>query len=168
MDENLENFFAQASNIEAKDIPLRRVPSISSDKCCRELFSSFFDLNVKVMIVFDDKERYQGILTEYEFLVLFTPRHSDIHDTFSRAHLFTHTSAGDLANTRLPKVKDDDTVKKIAELMTKYETSILPRIDKKGAEVKGIIMLRDIIQHVKQIWTSYDFSDSKFVESCEG
>ncbi|MHA1401437.1 MAG: CBS domain-containing protein [Candidatus Heimdallarchaeaceae archaeon] len=166
MSENLENFFAKIRNRQAKDIPLRKVPIIELSTSCKNLFSCFFDVDVAAVIVNDKDGNYIGLLTPKEFLSLFTPRHTDIQDVISKARLFSSTTAEDLVNTHLPKVCDDYSIKHVAELMSKYETVVLPRVETRKGEVMGVITLRDIIGFVRNEWRKFLEEEEEEI-SCE-
>ena len=151
-----KEILTRISEIEAQEIPIQDISSISANTDFIEIMSVIVDKDLAILNVKNEKDTNIGFITLLDILKIFEPKHSDIHSVLSRKQILSETKAEHIAKTQLPLIYDDTKLEQIAELMLKYESSFLPRAkNKKNPECLGIILLKDIFVKCNEILKSY-------------
>ena len=151
-EEIMEDVFTKIKEMKAIDFPIREVPKIKEETGCIELLDLLIEEKSPVAMVFDDKEKFLGILRIENLLSLLKPRETDISDVFARTHVLSCITAFDLVKRDLPIVKDGDDISRVAGLMDKYDTIFLPRCKERKGKIEGMIFLSDIIIALRDNW----------------
>ena len=148
----MEDVFSKVKEMKAKEFPTRKVSIINEDVGCSDLLDYLTDEENPVTMVFNDKGKYQGIITLDNLITLLEPRKTDITEVLTRTHVLSCITAFDLIKSSTPVINDDDTIEKVAGLMDKYNTIYLPRRTNRKSEITGMIFLKDIIKVLKENW----------------
>ena len=150
--EIMEDVFSKIKEMRAIDFPIRKVTRIKEETGCIELLDLLLQERCPVAMVFDDKDKFLGILRIENLLSLLKPRKTDISDVLARTHVLSCITAFDLVKSGLPIVKDSDEISRVAGLMDKYDTIFLPRCKERGGNIEGMIFFSDIIQALRDNW----------------
>lgn len=157
MEISFQDLLRKFKEVEAKEFPLRKIATIEEETQCFDIFTAILDQDFAILKVKNKKNKDSGFITLRDILGLFIPTSAEIHAVLSSEQVLSSIRAIDLAKTHLPVVYDDSTLSEIAGLMIKYETNFLPRADsKKESEIKGLILLRDIIAGCRKIKQQYE------------
>lgn len=157
MEISFQDLLIKFREIEAKEFPLRKVATIEEETQIFDIFTAILDQDFAILKVRNKKNKDCGFITLMDILGLFIPKSAEIHAVLSSEQVLSSTRAIDLAKTHFPVIYDDSTLSEIAGLMRKYETNFLPRADsKKDSEIKGLILLRDIIAGCRKIKQKYE------------
>ncbi|MCE7748727.1 MAG: CBS domain-containing protein [Candidatus Heimdallarchaeota archaeon] len=148
--------------MKAEDFTILQVSTVVETTPCFSILDESFDQDSKTLIVVDEKDKYYGLISPKDLIVLFATLHTDITNVLSKAKVFSCTTARDLANQNLPIIVDDDKISRVTECMIKYESTVLPRAKTKDDPVEGLISINDIILAVRNIWKETS-ADSKLL-----
>ncbi len=151
-EELMEDVFSKIKEMYASEFPIRDVPIIKEDEGCIELLDLLLDTKSPVAMVYNDEDKFMGILTIKSLISLLTPRKTDISDVLSRTHVLSCITAFDLVKRDIPIIKDSDSIERVAGLMKKYNTVFLPRCREKKGKLEGMIFLLDIIETLRDNW----------------
>ncbi len=162
METLFDNIISKIKEMKAEDFSLLKVPTVIETTPCFSILDESFDLNSKTLIVVDEEDKYYGLISPKDLMVLFATLHTDITNVLSKAKAFSRTTARDLANQNLPIIVDDDKISRVTECMIKYESTVLPRAKTKDDPVDGLISINDIILAVRNIWKEISI-DSKLL-----
>lgn len=155
----MEDVFSQIKEMKVKDFPIQKVPRINEDTGCAELLDFLVEEKSSVAMVFDDQNKYIGILTIKDLLSLLRPRRTDITDVLSRSQVLSCITAFDLVRRNTPIVKEEDSIENVARLMDKFDIVFLPRCAERKGEIEGMIFLSDIITALRDNWVGACMDD---------
>ncbi|MHA1218800.1 MAG: CBS domain-containing protein [Candidatus Heimdallarchaeaceae archaeon] len=158
MEDLFDIFISKIKEMKAEDFSILQVPTIVETTPSFSILDESFNQNSETLIVVDEEDKYYGLISPKDLIVLFATLHTDITNVLSKAKAFSCTTARDLANQNLPIIVNDDKISRVTECMIKYESTVLPRAKTKDDPVEGLISIHDIILAVRNIWkeTSLD------------
>ena len=152
MEDLFDIFISKIKEMKAEDFSILQVPTIVETTPCFSILDESFDQNSKTLIVVDEEDKYYGLISPKDLIVIFATLQTDITNVLSKAKVFSCTTARDLANQNLPIIVNDDKISRVTECMIKYESTVLPRAKTKDDPVEGLISINDIILAVRNIW----------------
>jgi len=162
MEDLFDVFISKIKEMKAEDFPILQVPTVVETTPCFTILDESFEQNSKTLIVVDEEDKYYGLISPKDLIVLFATLHTDITNVLSKVKTISCTTARDLANQNLPIIVNDDKISRVTECMIKYESTVLPRAKTKDDPVEGLISINEIILAVRNIWKETS-ADSKLL-----
>lgn len=148
----VEKIISGIKELTAADFPIRKIPVVEDCSDCLEIFKIILDAEPPMVLVFDKKGKYKGIISLLDLLSFFSTSASDLPAALSKVHVGMCIEAQDLMKGYIPVAYDNDKVSEITRLMAKYQITVLPRAHSKdNKEILGVIWLRDIITKFKEL-----------------
>lgn len=148
---NINQLFQEVKKMKAVDFPQRKITPISEETPLLEIINQLGTSDLPIIPVINKKGRYIGIITLQDLLFLFQRKHTAIHEAFSLHHMTEGYIAGELINLNLPIIYDNDSLETIAESMSKFQSSVLPRAATRKEQITGLIYLKDIFTEFRNI-----------------
>ncbi|MBD3189258.1 MAG: CBS domain-containing protein [Candidatus Heimdallarchaeota archaeon] len=148
---NINQLFQEVKKMKAIDFPQRKITPIPEETPLLEIINQLGSSDLPIIPVINKKGRYIGIITLQDLLFLFQRKHTAIHEAFSLQHMTEGYIAGELINLHLPIIYDDDSLERIAESMSKFQSSVLPRASARKEQICGLIYLKDIFTEFRNI-----------------
>lgn len=142
----IEKLISEIKKIKVSEFPIIEVPIIQEATDCIDIFRIIMNSRARAIIVENNKGKYFGVITLLDVVSLFSGSSSDLHDALSITHIGECIEVRDLVKSYYPLIYDDDDIAEAAQLMTKYETTFLPRARSKDDKtIIGVILLEDIV-----------------------
>ncbi|MCF2144714.1 MAG: CBS domain-containing protein [Candidatus Heimdallarchaeota archaeon] len=148
---DMAKLFQELRKRKAADFKLRKITPIYDDQTLLEIFNRIGTSDLPIIPVINKKGQYIGIITLRDLLFLFQKKHTSLHEAFSHQHVFTKYTAGELININLPVIYDNDSLERVMECMSKYQSSVLPRARDQKEQITGLIYLADIFTEIRNI-----------------
>ena len=148
---NISELFHKVKCLKAKDLPIREITPIAADTPLAEIVDKIGTSDLPIIPVINKKQEYIGIITLRDLLFIIQKKHSSLHEAFHLQHITEGYIADELININLPIVYDDDCLENIADIMSKFQTSVLPRAPNRKEQITGLIYLKDIFTEIRNI-----------------
>lgn len=146
---DIDRLLQKLKLLSAADFPKRKIVSIMEDTPLIEILNKFGASDPPILPVINKKQQYIGIITLRDLLFLFQRKHTSLHDAFHLQHRPEGYVAADFINLSLPIIYDADSLERITEIMSRYETSVLPRASHRKEQISGLLYLKDIFTVIR-------------------
>jgi CBS domain-containing protein len=146
---DINTLFQELKNLKAKNFPRREIAPIPEDTPLIEILNKLGTSDLPILPVINKKNDYIGIITLRDLLFLFQRKHSSLHEAFHLQHMTEGYIASELININLPIIYDDDSFERIVEIMSKFQSSVLPRAPNRKEQISGLIYLKDIFTEIR-------------------
>jgi CBS-domain-containing membrane protein len=145
--------------LEVKDIMTTNIITVNEDDDIKKIAEIFIDKKINAIPVIDSNGTLQGIVSEtdlvYQDASLHIPTVFTIFDSIfyleSSKHFkedlkkITATKVKDIMNKNITSVKEDDSIEKVATIITDKKFYSIPVVDENN-HIKGIVSRYDIIK----------------------
>ena len=148
---NIDELFQKVKRLKARDLPTRAIRPIQAETPLAEIINQLGASDLPIFPVIDKKQNYIGIITLRDLLFLFQRKHTSLHEAFHLQHLVEGYNADELININLPIIYDDDNLDTITEIMSKFQTSVLPRATNRKEQITGLLYLKDIFTEIRNV-----------------
>lgn len=145
----IDPLIQKVRNLKAKNFPKREITPIAGETPLIDILNKFGTSDLPILPVINKKNQYIGIITLRDLLFLFKRKHTTLHEAISLQHMTHGYIADELVNINLPIIYDDDSVDRIANIMSKFQTSVLPRAVDRKSQICGLIYLKDIFTEIR-------------------
>ncbi|MHA1212187.1 MAG: CBS domain-containing protein [Candidatus Heimdallarchaeota archaeon] len=151
MNIKMDVLFEKVKDLVASDFPVREITPILEDTPLLEIFNKLGSSDLPILPVIDKNNEYIGIITLRDLLFLFQRRHTSLTEVVSHQNIASKNTASDLININLPIIYDEDSLERIVEIMSKSQSTVLPRASKRNEQITGLLYVKDIFTEIRNM-----------------
>ncbi len=150
MNIKIETLFEKVKDLTATEFPVREFTPITEDTPLLEILNKLGTSDLPIIPVIDKNNEYIGTITLRDLLFLFHRLHTSLHEAMSHQNI-SKLIASDLININLPIIYDEDSLQRIAETMSKFQSTVLPRASTRNEQIFGLLYMKDVFTEIRNL-----------------